>query len=264
MSGWQRVSTFEAVNNFRDYGGWRAADGARVVTARLFRSAHLARATEADLGRIASLDITTVTDLRHPREQREQPSAWIGKLPLSVIDSPDNEDDGEHEAPHVLALRQSDFTYEGMVSFLASHYGEMPYDSRHISVFSRYFDALATCDGAVLVHCAAGKDRTGILVALTHHLLGVHPDDAMEDYMLTNTAGNVAERLPHLKPHMEATYGRPISDEALMGLLSVRPDFIRRCWAALKERTGSVDAYLTTVLGIDDAKRDRIRERFLA
>lgn len=88
-------------------------------------------------------------------------------------------------------------------------------------MFSRYFDALANGAGAVLIHCAAGKDRTGILARLTHHVLGVHPDDAMEDYMLSNKAGNPAERLPILKRRMEAKHQRAISDEAIYARLTV-------------------------------------------
>src|SRR6185369_6337959 len=68
ITAWTRVLRFDGINNFRDYGGWRAQDGARVVTGKLYRSAHLQRASEADLGRIAELGIATVTDLRHPAE----------------------------------------------------------------------------------------------------------------------------------------------------------------------------------------------------
>lgn len=262
---WERVLRLQAVNNFRDYGGWRTVDGGRVVTGKLFRSAHHARATEADLERIGQLGITTVTDLRHPREQRQQPSLWIGKLPFRVIEEAEPaREGGAGEAPHMLALHGTDFSHEAMAAFLENHYGVMPYDPRHVALFRRYFDALADDDGAMLIHCAAGKDRTGILAALTHHILGVHPDDAMEDYLLSNDAGNIADRLPHMRRRMESIYKREIADEAMQALLTVNPRYIARFWAALEERSGSTDAYLADVLGVDEPKRRRIRERFLA
>jgi len=268
IMAWTRVLRFDGINNFRDYGGWRAQDGARVVTGKLYRSAHLQRASEADLGRIAELGIATVTDLRHPAEQEEQPSAWIGVLPLRLImeDDPTPFDVamGDRKAPHVAAFMASNFSFEAMRDFLAGHYGLMPYDIRHVAMFRRYFDALAQDDGAMLIHCAAGKDRTGILAALTHQVLGVHPDAALEDYLLSNTAGNVGERLPALKKRMELNYGREISDEAMYALLTVEPLYLERCREALQEKSGSVDRYLADVLKVDAAKRRTIQDKLLS
>ena len=62
--------------------------------------------------------------------------------------------------------------------------------------FRRYFQALAAAEGPVLIHCAAGKDRTGILAALTHHLVGVHADDIVADYLLTNDLLAIDRRIP--------------------------------------------------------------------
>ena len=59
-------------------------------------------------------------------------------------------------------------------------------EARHIDLFSRYFHALAEAPGPVLIHCAGGKDRTGILAALTHHIAGVMRQDIVEDYLHTN------------------------------------------------------------------------------
>ena len=265
----ERVLKMEAVNNFRDYGGWRAGDGAMVAPGRLFRCAHLHRATAADIDRIAALGISTVTDLRQPQEQQAQPSAWISKLQLAVIEEPTSNEDADVDAahadepPHIRALRASDFSIAAMRDFMAGHYAQMPYEPRHIALFRRYFDALAKGEGAMLIHCAAGKDRTGILAWLTHRVLGVHPDDAMADYLLSNSAGNIAERLPHMRLRMEEIYGLAISDEAMITLLSVEPGYIQRCEAALASRSGSVERYLIDVLGIDSMARHRICEAFL-
>jgi protein-tyrosine phosphatase len=263
-ASWKRLLKFDKVNNFRDYGGWRAADGTRVVTGKLFRSAHHARATAADIDRLGRLGIATVTDLRHPGEQREQPSTWIGTLAMAVIEAPAADEDMAAEAPHMAAFRTSNFSRDAMRDFMTSHYGEMPFDPRHITIFARYFDALASQEGGMLIHCAAGKDRTGILAWLTHHILGVHPDDAMEDYLLSNQAGNIADRLPHLRRHMEESYKIAIPDEAMQALLSVDENYIKRCSAALSERSGSIDGYLAERLGVDAPKREKICRRLLS
>jgi len=266
-SPWSRVISFEGINNFRDYGGWRAADGAEVARGVLFRSAHMARATSADLDQLAKLGLVIVTDLRQGEEQAEHPGAWIGKLPLEVIEEPGRTAicaDGAPKAPHLAAFRKSDFSPHAMRRLLGGHYMTMAYDARHIELFRRYFHRLPSLKGGMVMHCAAGKDRTGILARLTHHVLGVHQDDAMEDYLLSNTAGNITQRLPALQQHMEAAYGRSIGSEAIQALLTVEPAYIKACWAALEARSGSVDAYLSNVLGVDAARQFAIRERLLS
>jgi protein tyrosine/serine phosphatase len=68
--------------------------------------------------------------------------------------------------------------------YLMDLYCRLPFDPPYIDPFSRFFDALATTTGPLLVHCGGGKDRTGMIVALTHRLLDVHPDDIITDYLL--------------------------------------------------------------------------------
>jgi protein tyrosine/serine phosphatase len=63
---------------------------------------------------------------------------------------------------------------------------------------------------------------------------------------------------------MEETYERSIDEEALQALLTVEPGYIQRCWAALADRSGSIDGYLADALDVTEAKRSRIREKLLA
>ncbi|MBA3054005.1 MAG: tyrosine-protein phosphatase [Sphingomonadales bacterium] len=261
---WQRVLEYDEINNFRDYGGWRTQDGGRVKTGRLFRSAHHGRASAGDADRLRELGITVVADLRHPSEQQEQPSTWLGALPITVVDAPDSNPATRGKAPHVIAFEQSDFSHDAMRRFMVETYGEMAFDPRLVVAYSRYFRALDDLDGAILIHCAAGKDRTGVLAALTHRALGVHADDLMEDFLLTNTAANIAARLPGIQARMQQTYGREISVAALQALLRVEEEYLQRMWQSLDERFGSAEGYLESVLGVDAAMRDRLRAKLLA
>src|SRR3546814_13205778 len=79
--------------------------------------------------------------------------------------------------------------------------------------------ALAEYDAPSLVHCVAGKDRTGFAVAIVHRLLGVHDDDLMHDYLLTNTAGRIEERIAQGAAHIRARYGAEIKDEAVRTII---------------------------------------------
>ena len=69
-----RLHSFERIDNFRDYGDYDTAAGRRIHPGRLLRSAHHARATDADLARLKALDVRTIVDLRRPGERRDQPS----------------------------------------------------------------------------------------------------------------------------------------------------------------------------------------------
>ncbi len=253
-----RIHRFEALENFRDYGDYGTAAGRRLARGRLFRSAHQARVSEADLERLAGLGIATVVDLRRPGERREQPSrrprGWAGQVIESAHDD-------EGDAPHITFLKTSDLTVESARGFMSRVYRQLPFEPPHLDVFARYFRALADSEGAVLIHCAAGKDRTGLLAALTHHLLGVHRDDMVEDYLLTNSAVDLAARAPAIARQLEAFTGRPASHEAVVAFLGVEAAWLETALAAIAEAYGSVEAYLTQALGVDAGLRDRIGQR---
>ncbi len=256
-----RILAFDAIDNFRDYGDYATAAGRRVRPGRLFRSAHHARAEAADLARLAALGIGTVVDLRRPGERRHQPSRRHEGFGAAVIES-DHDDGGE--APHITFLKSADLTEESGRAFMHEAYRRLPFEPPHLDLFSRYFRALADGDGAVLIHCAAGKDRTGLLAALTHHLLGVSRDDMIADYLLTNSAVNLETRAPDIARQLEAMTGKRASHGAVVAFLGVAPDFLETAFTAIEARHGGLDAYLEQALGVDAALRDRIGQRLAA
>jgi protein tyrosine/serine phosphatase len=253
-----RLHAFDAVDNFRDYGDYATAAGARILPGRLFRSGHHARATEADLERLAAFGVATVVDLRRPGERLAQPSRRPAGFQGAVIESGD--DDGG-EAPHITFLKTQELTEASSRGFMTATYRSLPFTPAHVDLFSRYFRALGDTDGPVLIHCAAGKDRTGVLAALTHHLLGVSHDDLVEDYLLTNRAVNLEARAPAIARQLEAMSGRKASHGAVVAFLGVEPAFLDAALDAIAAQCGSTDAYLRDVLGVDTALRDRIIEQ---
>ena len=123
--------------------------------------------------------------------------------------------------------------------------------------------AIAAGDGPVLIHCAAGKDRTGILAALTHHVLGVHHDDLMEDYLLTNVAARIEARTPMAAEMMRETFGREPSMAAVRAFLGVDAAYLEKAFVAIKAQYGDLDVYLEGPIGLDAAMRDRVRHHLL-
>ena len=127
-----------------------------------------------------------------------------------------------------------------------------------IAMMRRYLGVLADEGGASVINCLAGKDRTGIAVALLHRAVGVHHDDVMADYLLTNTAGDPAARIAAGAESVRRVVG-DLEPEAMQVLMGVEPEYLDTAFAAIREKFGSEEAYLASQLGVDDALRARLR-----
>ena len=255
-----RRVAFEGIDNFRDFGDYAAAGTQRLKRGVLYRSGHHGRATEADVARLAELGIVLIVDLRRPNEREREPSPRWDGFSAKVIDNDLGQTGLEEWADFVL---RSELTPETFRGYMLDYYGKAPFEARHIDLYSRYFRALAEAEGPVLVHCSAGKDRTGILCALTHHLAGVHEQDLLEDYLATNDMERLNARLPVMRELIRENTGKLVSDEALTTALRVEAEYLAQAFAAMRSRHGSLDGYLDEALGVDDALRGRLAARLI-
>jgi protein tyrosine/serine phosphatase len=259
MTPMTRHIEFDGIQNFRDFGGYVAAGGRRMRRGRFFRSASHHQASDADLERLRRLELGVIVDLRQPSERQREPSRrWEG-FAAQVVENAAAE---LHEDFHTR-VRSSDLSADWFHRHATDFYARAPYEPRHIDLFRRYFRALAGHDGALLVHCAAGKDRTGLICALTHHVAGVHRDDLLADYLLTNDERRLPALMAFAGGWMQESLGRRPTDEALRVAVSVHPEYLERAFAEMEAREGSIDAYLADRLGLDAALRDRVRARLL-
>jgi protein tyrosine/serine phosphatase len=250
---------FEGIDNFRDFGGYATACGRGVRQGRLFRSANHHRASEQDLQRLRELGVAVVVDLRQPQERTREPSRRWDGFAAQVV-----ENDIVSDHPDwTTSMRSADLTPEWFFADALEYYRRAPHEPRHVDLFKRYFRALAQSDGALLVHCAAGKDRTGLICALTHHIAGVHPDDALADYLLTNDESRMVRKISFLGPWLQELVGRTASPEALRVAVSVHPEYLKAAFDEMLAAHGSVDGYLEAVLGVDGSLRERICDRIL-
>jgi len=250
---------FEGIDNFRDFGGYPTREGRRVKAGVLYRSAGHSRASDRDLESLAELGIGIVVDLRSAEERSREPSRHPPSFRGAVILNDD--DAGEDGWSRHVAT--GEMSVEANRAYLMRYYTDAPFDPRHIDLFRRYFRALAEGDARVLIHCAAGKDRTGILAALTHHVLGVHPDDMIHDYLLTNDPERMALRLPQVIAAIESVSGRTPDPEAALTIMGVDTAYLDAAFAAIDQVSGGVDAYLETRLGVNGAIKDACRARLL-
>lgn len=249
-----RVLPFEGIHNFRDYGGYVVAGGGRVRRGLLWRSGQHVDATEADLAGLDGLDLAHVIDLRGDSERRNAPCRRSDGFSAEV-----HFFSGEtaNLAPHLEAV-DGQLDPEGAHRAMERIYRNLPGREPVLWVMRRYFAVLAKGDGASLVHCLAGKDRTGMSVALLHHALGVHWDDAMEDFLLTNTAGNIDARVAAGSAAIRAKYGA-ISDDTIRVLMGVDPRYLNAMREAVEAEYATLDAFLERVLEVTPQTREALR-----
>ncbi|HPE49254.1 MAG TPA: tyrosine-protein phosphatase [Hyphomonas sp.] len=254
-----RIIPLEGVRNFRDFGGYASRHGGRVRRGRLFRSGHYAEATHDDLKHVRRLGIQLQADLRRPDEREKQPGRWSAPLTLT------HDGGREHEAPHTQFLTRVEADAKKAEAWMVDYYRAAPFKKHHQELFSGWFTHLAELadDEAGLVNCAAGKDRTGILCALTHHVLGVSEEDIRTDYELTNVAVDVDGRLEEIAAMFNAHIGKSYTPDVYRPFIGVRLPYLETALDTIVGEVGSLDSYLTDTLGVTPAQQDTIREKLL-
>lgn len=258
----ERVLGMEGIHNFRDYGGYVTRDGARLKTGILYRSGQHLDATLDDLAAVSNLKLKTVIDLRGDSERVNYPCARPENFSAQILFAPGETADQSGNAPHVEAaeaVRSAQQARDAM----ARLYRSMPYRPILITVFRLYFDVLATRNGPSLIHCLAGKDRTGLAVGLLHKLLGVHDDDIRADYLLTNVAGNIDRRIAAGATVIRRNYGEQIEDDAIRTLMSVEAHYLDNAFAAIIGKHGSISSYADEVLHVTKTKLEKIEHNML-
>lgn len=249
-----RFRTLDHVHNLRDFGGHAAADGTKVRRGVLWRAGHQANASDADVAAIEALALAHVIDLRGTKERAKWPSRRGVRFDGEIIAF---EGETAGLAPHMEAVKgalDADSARQAMIDL----YAALPEREGLNMVIPRYFAALAEGKGPSLVHCAAGKDRTGIACDLVLHALGVHPDDRMEDYLLTNFASNNEERIAQGLAMVGEKYGMHDKNAGRV-IMGVEPVFLEAARASLIGAEGSIDAYLERRWGVDEAMTAKIR-----
>lgn len=241
-----RLFRLDGASNFRDAGGYASAHGGHVQTGRLFRSDHLAALSEQDLALLRSLDISCALDFRgaHERERSPYQYEFLTYHALSV------------EPTIVQDLGQAMQSAQGLSAKQAQAIMERTYTQfvqQHSGQFARVFEQLLHTPQNIVLHCTAGKDRTGFAVALIHHALGVQYDDIMQDYLLS---GRYFKR-PDLPDN------RGLDEDVLNVVWGVQAEFLEAAFQEIKRVYGSVDAYLAQALGLSPEQRSQLQALYL-
>ncbi len=258
----ERTLPIEGLNNFRDFGGYLAANGRHVKWGQFYRSNHLHALSESAKSYISALNIKTIIDYRCNNEIRNHPNDNIGEIQTLHLDAsaqtaelaaqfaadPSHEDKALIESvmnhiPKRLINGRGEQVLEQYRNFVLSAHSKQS--------FRRMLQALLdSANSPSLQHCRGGKDRTGYGVLLVQLMLGVSEHDIIYDYMLTHD-----NRLARNQIKM-AAYRKITDDEDILGyllsLIDTRECFVQEILTTMKQVAGSPSNYIKQELGFTD------------
>lgn len=252
----QRNVPLEGGTNFRDLGGYRAAGGRRVRWGRLFRSGHTAGLTDADRALVASLDIRVCCDFRRAAEWHVEPR----RLPEATRVVSVEIDPGSITS-FFARIAEGGSSGAEMAAFMEHINRE--FVSHHQKPLRRMFEELlALEEGAFLINCAAGKDRTGFASAMILAALGVQEPDILADYLLSERFFLIERELPRVQRKYAGRSGRQLELELILPMMETRETYLRAALDEIRSRFGGFDAYLEQAFGVGPEERRLLRERF--
>lgn len=248
----RRAVTLQGTSNFRDLGGYPAAGGKHVKWGHLYRSADISKLTDSDLQALQSRHVALVCDLRGPQEVAQAPDRLPpGARRLALPAGSENID------PRLLMGGGKALNRDSLMRAVYTNISFFP------AKYKPIFDELLALPGeeALLLHCTAGKDRTGIGAALVLSALGVDRRTILKDYAATNTywqAGREqsVQRLAQAGLSAEAV-------AAMRPLLAANPAYLAGTFATIDKQYGSIEKYLATEMGLTPRKLAALRTKYL-
>jgi protein-tyrosine phosphatase len=248
------LASLRSAPNFRDLGGIRTADGRSLRPGLVYRSGVLDLLDDREVSHLRALGVATVVDLRADDER----AARVNRLPAGVEDRHRPVTDvSAHPQTIMERIARGDTEGLGAPMLLAGnrHFVEAQ-AARFGGVVRELVDPVTH---AVVVHCTAGKDRTGFAVAALLWTLGVDHETVIADYLETNH--RMHERQEQTLTDAAA---RGIDVRPLEEMMRVRRDYLEAAIDEIDVRYGSIDAFVRDGLGVDDELRVAARDRLLA
>ncbi len=246
----KRAVALEGGSNFRDLGGYPAAAGKTVKWGHIYRSADISKLTDADLQTLQNRNIAMVCDLRGPSEVQQSPD----RLPVGVtrIELPAGSEN--LDTRKLFAQMQHSANRD---SLMGATYTQIDHFK---AKYKPMFDQLLVLDDskALMFHCTAGKDRTGIGAALVLSALGVDRATILKDYAATDVYWQ-----PAREKMLQQMKQSGISEDALKPMLAANPAYLRQTFAVIDRQYGSMDNYLKTVMELTPEKLATLRAKYL-
>lgn len=253
----QRVLATEGISNLRDVGGYRTRDGRQVAWGRLFRSGHLAEATVTDCDQLVELSVGEIHDFRRYTERQMHPTPALGDASTHLYELRMGSSEGFIDrlvAGEMTPAKTHQMMVDGYRSYITHHQDE----------YSRLLHTLAEpVSQSALLHCTAGKDRTGVGVALVLLALGVDQDTVLEDYLLSLETLSTDNVLAIMGRFLAKRGIEDWDREAMRPYCTVHVDYLSAALAEINAGWPSPDDYLRDALKLGAEAQQRLRDRFL-
>ncbi len=267
LATYERLLPLEGGSNFRDMGGYPAADGKRVVRGKLFRSGAPTSLTADDMAYLDQFGFAAIIDLRSSEELELYPNHWAAQSPEIDYLNVDYSifglaGDAAASTPQALGdvVRSMDDTYRNFPTMLKPQ-------------LTLLFDTLLAEDAPVLVNCSAGQDRTGVASAVVLSLLGVERETILEDYLLSTQYRRPAVERGDVDLAVAARtnafaammlqYSSMEEEHAAPLLMPDGTPYLHYALDEIETTWGSVEAYAEQELGVDAADVATLRARLL-
>lgn len=253
-----------AAPNFRSIGGLPVAGGRRVRAGMVYRSDALDELDADDLAQLGSLSIRVCCDLRSDGERLARPSRWpVGAAPRTLALAVAT--DIRALMPDLVLNLRTDPSAASAARLMQHLYRDLPVACA--PVLTRLF-ALMTDEHVdealpLVVHCTAGKDRTGFVIAMLLAALGASEPTIRDDYLHTNARSARLHGDGKVAKLLHALIGVAPEADMLRAITAARSEYLDAAFARIRTDHGSVEAYLAERTGLDEARRRRLADRLL-
>lgn len=252
----ERVLPLERGSNFRDAGGYATFDGKRVKWGRIYRSGAMPLLSEGDYALLDKLGIVTIVDLRSLDERMIAPTMLDDRTGALFV--------------------SNDYSLKGLMGAMSTGDGEYMYRGIGKMLAPQYraiFRSLLAGNGAVLFHCSAGQDRTGVAAALIYSALGVPREQILADYHLSTSLRRPLYEMPPLNPadwpgnpivpYYVAAQNKPGGAVAEPLYTPKGHSHLVQFFEMIDREYGSVEGYLVKELQLTPADLKRLRTLYL-
>jgi protein-tyrosine phosphatase len=246
----------ENIYNFRDFGGYQAQDGTVIKKGLLYRCASLANASDNDLNELSSLGIRTICDLRSRMEKKNEPDRIPAHSDIKVIHLP------------IKATRDDEVgLFSQLTSFMFGKTRNIDFYEYTINLYQDYVTefrsefseilklAADSSNLPILIHCTAGKDRTGLACGLIQLALGVSLELVIKDYLLTNEYLHEFKEDMLKKLKYAPLFG--ISKQRFLPLFEARPEYLQVALDQIRLDYGNIENYIRN--GLEFSVEDRLK-----
>jgi protein-tyrosine phosphatase len=244
----QRLIKVTGATNFRDAGGYKTKDGRHVKWAKVYRSAALNGLTNSDLDTIRQRHIVSVVDFRSSMEMKQAKDRLPAGMDYQLC--PQGSEGLGQWMKMIPKLNSAD-------SLMESIYGNVDsLKERNRIFFSKLLSLPDTA--AILFHCTAGKDRTGITAALFLYEMNVPMETIMEDYLASNV---YRQKENKIMANQMVTYlhaKQQVADE----IVGVKRQYLETTFAAIIKRYGSIDQFMKQEMGIGPKQLKILRSKY--